>query len=297
MYQIQAREESGDAVKRVIVEEIDSVIALLTDPEGDQDLAVHESRKSLKRIRAALRLVRGEIGEEVFGHENAVYRDTGRQIAILRDSAVMVETLDLIRTQNEASLTAESFELVRQRLVEQKEETQQYFLRQTAFIPNMVETLAEACERVAGLPIQHQDFRAYEGGLRRVYQRGRLWMARTYQDGNSPQKFHEWRKRVKYTWHHIEFLQPLWPALFETLANEMHQLSDYLGEAHDAAVLAAYIQENKGDFADEPELVSLLTRLSERQQALEVTAQPLGRRLYAERPKAFVERLSAYWKR
>jgi hypothetical protein len=77
----------------------------------------------------------------------------------------------------------------------------------------------------------------------------------------------------------------------------MHQLSDYLGEAHDAAVLAAYIQENKGDFADEPELVSLLTRLSERQQALEVTAQSLGRRLYAERPKAFVERLSAYWKR
>jgi CHAD domain-containing protein len=297
MYQIQAREKSDEAVKRVIVEEIDGIIALLTDPEGDQDTAVHESRKSLKRIRAALRLVRAEIGEAVFCHENAIYRDTGRQIAILRDSAVMVETLDLIRTQNAVSLTAESFELVRQRLVEQKEETRQNFMQQTAFIPHMVETLAEARQHVAGLPIQHQDFRAYKGGVKRVYQRGRLWMERAYKDGNSPQKFHEWRKQVKYLWHHMEFFQPIWPALFETLANEMHQLSDYLGETHDAAVLAAYIQENKGNFVDEPELTLLLTTLSKRQQALETVAQPLGRQLYAERPEAFTERLAAYWKR
>ncbi len=116
-----------------------------------------------------------------------------------------------------------------------------------------------------------------------------------YEDGNSPEKFHDWRKRVKYLWHHIEVLQPLWSPVFEATANELHQLSDYLGEAHDAAVLVNYITKNKTEFKGEPELSQLLRRLTKQRHGFETAAQPLGLRLFAETPRQFVNRLSIYW--
>jgi CHAD domain-containing protein len=295
MFQIEKGEGSGEAIKRIIWEEVEAAIALLTDPDMDIDTAVHETRKGMKRIRAALRLVRGEIGEIVFEYENEIYRDAARHLAILRDSAVMVETLESFRNQDEAIDTAVPFQVVYEKLVGIKEVARQKFLEQKDTIPNIVARLTEARERVETLPINRQDFGAYQNGLRRVYRRGRKRMNLAYEDGNSPEKFHDWRKRVKYLWHHIEILQPLWPPVFEVTANELHQLSDYLGEAHDAAVLVNYIAENETQFEGEPELPLLISRLNHKRQGLETAAQPLGLRLFAETPRQFVNRLSIYW--
>jgi CHAD domain-containing protein len=301
MYQIREEESSDTAVKRVIWEEIEGSIALLADPAVSQEesasleTAVHEARKSIKRVRAALRLVRVDIGEAVFGRENTCFRDIARQLAPVRDSAVMVETLDLVRVQYEARLTADSFEIVRQKLVEQKEATNRQFFEQGNALSSVVESLAAAGQRVEDLPIGSQDFGAYGGGLKRVYGRGRRRMARAYEDGRSPQKFHDWRKRVKDLWHYMEFLQPLWPPILDAAAVELHRLSDYLGEAHDAAVLTAYIEKNRSNFAGEPDLPLLLTLLSDRRRELESAAQPLGRLIYGEKPAEFVRRLAAYW--
>lgn len=295
MYLLRAHEKSNEAVKRIIKEEIDDSIALLTDPDGDRESAVHEARKSIKRIRAALRLVRNEIGEEIFDRENLAYRDAARRLAPLRDSVAKLETLDRVHAHFDTSLAADAFETVGQILVEEKKATRKEFLQQEDVIPEVVEELAKGRQRADELPVRHQDFQAFEGGLKKVYRRGRRRMNRSYQDGDSPEKFHDWRKRVKYLWHHIEILQPLWPPVFEVTAEEIHQLSDYLGDAHDAAVLAAHLRENESNFAEEPELPLLLSILTQRRRALETAAEPLGRRIYAEEPNSFVKRLSVYW--
>ena len=44
------------------------------------DEAVHTARKALKKTRATLRLVRDEIGEEVYQRENVAYREAGRSV-------------------------------------------------------------------------------------------------------------------------------------------------------------------------------------------------------------------------
>jgi hypothetical protein len=68
-----------------------------------------------------------------------------------------------------------------------------------------------------------------------VYKRGRNRLFDAYA-APSPDNFHEWRKRTKYLWYHVRILRPLWPAVLEELANEIHELSNLLGLDHDLAV-------------------------------------------------------------
>lgn len=295
MFQIESGEKSSDAVRRIIVEEVAAAIDLLSDSAVNPDTAVHEFRKGIKRIRAVLRLIRPDVGETVFGRENVCFRVASQQLSPLRDSAVMVETLDLIVLHYESTLSPNTFKPIRQQLVTHNEEIQQYFLQRPDIFAGVIETLTEAKHRIENLPITNEGFDLFEEGIKKVYRSGRNRMVEAYKDGDSPEKFHNWRKRVKYLWHHIELLQPLWPAIFVPLAEELHQLSDYLGLSHDLAVLQEFIVANPVIFNTIPNTSDLLALLTNRNQELEMAAQPLGQRLFAESPTAFVSRVALYW--
>ena len=61
--------------------------------DSTREEAVHEARKDMKKLRALLRLVRGELGDRVYAAENACFRDTARELSGVRDADVMLATL------------------------------------------------------------------------------------------------------------------------------------------------------------------------------------------------------------
>ena len=91
----------GEPVTEGIVRIADGQLELAIERlEGntDEDLgtAVHEARKSFKRLRTTVRLARDELGDEVYRRENAGFRDAGRRLAGARDSQVLLEALAAI---------------------------------------------------------------------------------------------------------------------------------------------------------------------------------------------------------
>ena len=64
-----------------------------SEEEAERDTAIHEARKSMKKIRAALRLMRPEL-DAVYPAENTWFRDVGQQLSQFRDAGVMIETFD-----------------------------------------------------------------------------------------------------------------------------------------------------------------------------------------------------------
>ncbi|HET9185606.1 MAG TPA: hypothetical protein VFN82_05630, partial [Solirubrobacterales bacterium] len=66
-----------------------------------------------------------------------------------------------------------------------------------------------------------------------------------------------------------------------------------LGDHHDLAVLRADLRRRN---LGEAETAALEAAIDRRQEELASAALPLGRRLYAEPPKAFRRRLRAYWR-
>ena len=295
MYRLEEHEESIPGVKRILLAWIDENIVLLTAETDERDNAVHESRKNFKRMRAALRLIRFAIGEHVFKRENAVFRDASRLLAPLRDSTVLVETLDNLKTCYADELPRDAFLSVREKLVAEQMRKRQIFFTDQDAPGAVVAVLQAARPRMAALPVSQDGFEAFDAGLQRVYARCRLRMARAYALPDHAELFHDWRKRVKYLWHQMEILQLVWPQVQDAVAEELHQISTYLGDAHDLVVLRETIEARSDYFGEEGERPLLFTLLSKRQNELETAALPLGKRLFSERPRDFRKRYAAYF--
>ena len=79
------------------------------------------------------------------------------------------------------------------------------------------------------------------------------------------------------------------------VADELKVLGDYLSDDHDLAILRARVFEQAKPLDDRTALEALVAMIDQRRGELEVEAKPLGARIYAEKPGAFVDRLQAYW--
>lgn len=292
-YRLENNESFPEGIKRVALEQLDRAVGQLTEAE-DRDEAVHEARKHFKKIRAVLRLVRDEIGEEVYKPENVCYRDAGRRLAAVRDSFVKVETLDAVTARFAQTLAPGAFETLRETLVQRHAEAKQHVLDEEHGADEVVATLNEARTRIPDWPIAHDDVSAFDGGLQRVYKRGRNRLSDA-RDEPGVEILHEWRKRVKYLWYHTRILQPIWSEPLSELADEIHDLADYLGDYHDLAVLRNTVVEEPEVCGTVPAAQHLIGLTDRRRAELQAAAWPLGERLYVELPDAFVARMGSYW--
>lgn len=281
-------------IKRIESEEIDAALDQLTtkmDPER-RDKAIHEARKSFKKLRAVVRLMRDELGAELYTRENVTFRDAGRPLSDARDAKVLVDAFDSLLKHFEKELTAEPFAPLRQLLVNRRAQASQV-LTEDAVQRVIAEVLA-AKERVNAWPLTHEGWDGLKPGLHRVYSSGREAFEEAYLHP-AFETFHDWRKRVKDLWYATDLLGPFWPEIMHPLADQIHQLSDYLGDDHDLAVLRQTIQDDPGS-APHREAADALAGLADaRRLELQRAARLLGDRIYADRPKAFMRRLQAYW--
>ncbi|HEX6387690.1 MAG TPA: CHAD domain-containing protein, partial [Anaerolineae bacterium] len=299
-YQLEDYEPLPAAIRRITREEIDTALAHLTDANPNRDEVIHEARKCFKKIRAVLRLivqpkVADELGKEIYKRENLCYRDAGRCLSDLRESAVMVETLDKVANHFAQELDAgvqPKVAEVRSALVQSHQALSQRLYDEEKVIDVVVATLHPARARLASWPIAGDDFTAIVGGLRRVYQRGRRCLAHAYAN-RTAEDFHEWRKQVKYLWYHLTILEPLRPEVLQRTTTKLHDLSDYLGDDHDLFALRRRLQQGAG--LEAIRIPPLLVTLIECWRTeIQTAARPLGERLYAEEPDVFVKRMGHY---
>jgi len=273
--------------------EIDGALAHLTDASPDRDEAIHEVRKRIKKIRAILRLVRDELGQELYRQENICYRDAGRRLADLRESAVLVETLDKLADYAVDELAAGALGKVRTALAQAHQSFSRRVFDEEKVVAATATTLRAGRRRLLTWPLVGDDFADVAKGVRRVYQRGRQRLAAAYAEP-TPEAFHEWRKEVKYLWYQVTILELLKPGVLPLYAAELHELSDHLGDDHDLFALRRHWQQRPLIVAGAPELQQTLTALVERRRAeIEAAIRPLGERLYAEEPDTFMERINA----
>src|SRR5438445_10466428 len=92
-YRLKLREPLSDGLTRVFCEQIQSALELCRHPAKQRGVTVHEVRKHLKKLRAAMRLAVGEIGKNRHAREDRCAREIGRLVSDLRDAQVRLPTL------------------------------------------------------------------------------------------------------------------------------------------------------------------------------------------------------------
>lgn len=292
-YRLKRKEGTADGLRRIARGRVEKAGARLDDV-GDEQLAdaIHGARKDLKKVRAILRLLRGELGEKRFKAENRRYRDAARLLAESRDAEVKLETLQALGEDAGASFPASAALAWRQALEADRDRVAAARGEAASRIERARAAIEAAGGGISHWPIGNDSWRLLEPGLDRSYRDGREAFGRAQTEG-SAENVHEFRKRAKDLWYQLRLLHDAWPGLLEPTAEQAHDLADLLGDHHDLAVLAEDLEGRAELAASREDFRGLIEA---RQAELLEAALELGERLYAEKPKHFRRRLRAYWR-
>ena len=296
-YRLGPGDPAGE-VRRVAMGRVDSAVSSLRRMPGeDRAEAIHTARKDMKKLRAVLTLVRGELGKKSYRRESARFRDAAKQLSESRDAEVLATTLasvlgdypedappvdslvaDLDRRRRSASAAADGDSL---------DET----------IDRVAAEIEAGGERIPGWPLEGSDWSIFEGGLARSYRGGRRALAATRRHSSEhglPERddVHTLRKRVKELWYALRLFQDAWPEGLGGPTAAADDLAETLGEYNDLSILLDEIESRPASAED---YSVLSAKIHDRQVRLLNRALPIARRLYAEEPEAFTARIAAYW--
>jgi CHAD domain-containing protein len=289
-YRFEENETVGEAIKRISLEQSQKALERLKS-NRNRDKAIHDARVRFKKMRALLKLIRGEIDEGTYRQENLCYRDAGRQLSSVRDSAAMVETLDKLVERFGDQLSPGVFEGIRKSFMKSKRKRQ---VEKKKIMSEVARTIRTAGRGIESWSINNDDFSALRGGVRRVYKQGRASIKLAY-DQPGTEQFHEWRKHAKNLFYQVRILRPIWPDVLGGMSGEVKKLAGYLSDEHDLALLHDRVTEVANESVDIREIEVIVPLINQRREEIQKIARPLGERIYVERPKAFVGRFEAYW--
>lgn len=292
-YRLLGDEDAAAGVRRVVAGRLDKAAERLREASGgDGDAlagAIHGARKDLKKARAALRLVREGLGGKTFKRENHALRDAGRMLSASRDAEVKLATLDALGN-GDGDVPPAATALWHGALVADRD---RIVGEESGDGEAAIAAIEAAAARAPEWKIRDDGWKLLAPGLDEAYREGREAFAAL---GDAPgfEAVHELRKRAKDLWYQLRLLRDAWQPVLEPTAEEVHDLTDRLGDHHDLAVVLVDLVGRAE--VDPVHREKLRTLIEARQASLLSEAIAIGGRVYAEKPKAFDRRMRAYWR-
>jgi CHAD domain-containing protein len=293
-FRILKRENTRDNIIRILFEQIDYILEQSEKGEDEFHKSIHEIRKSIKRIRAVLRLIREEVGYSTYHRENVFYRDINRETSDLRTYNVLTLTLEELSSHLSAKIPAEDIEPLSRSIRDERDKLQSRLLSRENLLKNLSNEFREARKRIPDLPIEHEGFDVFYGGLFRIYRQGKSYLKSSIKKTDS-HHLHDMRKRMKYLWYHVEILRPIYPGPLRAYANSLENISMKLGVYHDLDILGEYLQKNEPVIKEQIHQ-NLLDACDFKKAALLPGIMRMSEAAYIDEPEAFVNRMGEYWK-
>jgi CHAD domain-containing protein len=281
-YQLKHRETLGDNLRRICRQQIEEAITIAKGEKKPNDTPVHETRKHLKKTRAALRLVRKEIGRGLFKQQDRCLRDVGRLTSEIRDAEVRLQTVRQLEeaTQRHGRNAYGKLEVM---LTMELENFMAAFAEwQTQAVP-LLEQAGSAIDHWALSQFNSKQLRS---AVQASYKRARKALAEATANPTA-ENFHAFRSKAKTLWYQLRILRPINPVVLKTLSDDLRSLSDLLGRAHDLSFLGERLRNEHGKSEWQREGHKLLAVIEVSQSDLQRGAAELAGHFFAERPRDF----------
>jgi len=121
----------------------------------------------------------------------------------------------------------------------------------------------------------------------------RRWMR-----SESPDDAHRWRKHSKYLMFQIQLLQKAWPGGLPSLRKKLVRIETCLGTAHDLVMLEMAVTRAAADGEISGDQAQLVIDEIERCRSSNIRrAKKTGRKIFADRPREFVNVIGGRWQR
>jgi CHAD domain-containing protein len=260
----------------------------IATPDISDAAAVHDLRKALKRWRAILRLIAPAVADEA-ELMRVEARDLAREMAAARDGQAAQEALaDL--GDGLPNLSARSRGAIAEKLAGITASAEAIGLTavRKARIDDVWTRAGAAVDR---WPLERFDRSEATSQLTVFYRRVCAAIPDDWSNA-SPEALHRLRQRVVEHRYQMELAEPLWPKLMHVWVAEAQRLRDRLGSHHDLVILQRLTEPHQPLARWRSQLKALI---AERQAAHVAVAKRLTGRLFAEKSKAFRQRLASLW--
>jgi CHAD domain-containing protein len=288
-YELRDDEALADGIQRICRDEIAKAIGIVSGTCQTDDTPVHQTRKYLKRARAALRLVRKEIGRSLFRQQDHWLRDAARLISEVRDAEVRLETVRQLQSIRPRRGRAPYRKLEQMLTLELENFLAAFAEWQGQALP----ILEQAQAAVDHWPLHGFDARQLCRSVQASYKRARSCLAEARRN-SSPECFHSFRAEAKVLAYQLRILRPVNPVVLKNLAEELKAIGDLLGRSHDLTFLGERLRRDDRHSAWGQESHKLLAVLEVSQSDLQRAAADLGARFFAERAREFGSRLATW---
>jgi CHAD domain-containing protein len=292
-YALDSKQTVPQNLVRIVMEQIERAVSELSDSSLEPQVAIHQARKRIKKIRALLRLARQELGT-LYRYENLLFRDATRKLADIRDAQCVVETFQKLSQRYPARFGPRAYGSARKGLEERRSIVLDNKAHVQRIMGEVVDTLQKARKRLKSWPLTTNDYSALAAGHRKGYRRGRKLFTQT-RDVPSPEIVHELRKAAKYHWYHGRLLKGIRSKRMSKYNAAVKQMTDLLGEHHDMAVLRSMLLKHPERYGTYHEIRELLKLIDRRQAELWQQALPLGNLIFLEKPRYVEKRMLEDW--
>jgi CHAD domain-containing protein len=262
----------------------------IKESNTENDELVHTLRKRVKNLRAILKILRKELGEDFYKKNNFLLRDLNRRSASIRNYFALMKLVQINIDQTEDKSLIEALNLLDLRLKSDFQNIKDNTDYKTLF--GYYESLLDKYHnQLKKVEDSSNRFGNVKSGLINIYSEGKELHNECLKNPTD-EHLHEWRKSVKDLYYVYFSLIPLWKNVFNAYTKEIKTLSDLLGDVNDYFELNHYIQT----LIDNPFDFSLLFDLIENnRQKLITTSYQLGNRIYANSPETFADQFKLYY--
>jgi CHAD domain-containing protein len=267
-------------IKPSMTDYITGSLILLDQQPLPDDAAIHDIRVMMKKLRAAIRLVRPLLDEAVYNREYLSGRETGRILSSWRETAVLRKTVRALRKANPGLFLKLWDNEQIQSLLRKPYSSWEEAGVQARAVSEVKDQLTRTKHRLRFISLIDPDYRMLLEELDRSYTaaRGAYLKCR-----NNPRSslLHEFRKKSKTFMYQLVYFRHLNPTALKSIEKKLDTMTQNLGRSNDLAQIMAmtgykYGSASNSDVADELAIV-----IRDRQDGYLMKVWPIAYRLFA----------------
>jgi len=291
-FQLLWDESVTDGLRRLARNELKAAREGLRQQTPPADEAIHEARKSIKKVRAIVQLIDADDGRGLADSPKKL-RAVSRTLSALRDADAMIEMLTKLRKKNPRLMSEHSFARLRRWLSGRKQAAMDAAARDDAWtaIDRRLKKVRGAAKRWRPA---HARFSALAAGIRSAHKRGRKALAQAQESGKAAD-FHEWRKEMKALWYALRLMAGCAEGVHKDV-EQLHHAERWLGDDHNLVVLCAELSNDSSVCGGPPELERVRLAIDRYQKVLRGQAVAATRSIYAQKSGAYVRSVKRAWK-
>jgi CHAD domain-containing protein len=282
-FELNQRKHLENELTKIVRRELRDTGRALTSGGTAFEELIHESRKSVKKVRAAAAFLE-QAGAKLPRKDHKRLKSAASALSKIRDSAAIIESLDHVRSRYSKQLPEHTYGILRRGLVHARNRQEAQAKRDGV--------VAEAAERLAKT---RRSAKAWTSPSIKVsdmvaviaasYRRSGKAMKRSRATGQSA-TLHRWRKELKTLWYQLRLAKPLTVGVAPLIA-DLKRLETDLGDDHNLVVLAATLRGCRELRSMRAELRQIERLAARMRQPLRQRAFTLGARVHARKPRAF----------